>query len=215
MRLTPTQLRVLWMVSLVVFPCAAASHILLWFWERGRGGDYLRATTYTTLAMSYLAVCSIIAKLLAARRPLRDPDSPWGILGQRKPGKLWELMLLIALCAPTYALLAQSQRERGRIRATHTLKRDRTDALIKRMFRNREVEPLEEAARLEGLAAESRAKDARGEAWESVTWAEWSKIYAEEAELLRKAAADLAELRRQDEEYRAQLELGSSKDTGR
>ncbi|WP_145952285.1 hypothetical protein [Paludisphaera borealis] len=203
------------MVYLAAFLCTAVGHIILWFWEWERGSIYLPATTYMTLAMCYMAVVLPIFQILASRRPLRNPDSPWGIFAQRKPGKLWELMLVIALIAPIYPLLAQSQSERERIRAALTFKWDQTEALIKRVFRNGEVEPLEEAARLEALAAESLAKDARGESWESVTWAERSKMYAEDAVLLREGAAHRAELRRQSEEYRAKLELGSSKDEGR
>ncbi|MDR3619385.1 MAG: hypothetical protein P4L85_08550 [Paludisphaera borealis] len=215
MRPTPVQLRVLWMASLAAMPCGAVAHIILWFWEWERESIYLPATTYMTLAMCYMAVVLTIIQILAFRRPLRDPNSPWGIFARRKPGKLWELMLVIALIAPIHPLLARFQSERERIRAAQTLKWDQTEALIKRVFRNGEFEPLEEAARLEALAAESLAKDARGEAWESVTWAERSKMYAEDAVLLRKGAAHRAELRRQSEEYRAQLELGSSKDEGR
>jgi len=205
MRPTPAQLRVLWMISLAAFPCLAVAHITLWFWERERGSDFLSATTYSTLMYCSLAVCTIIVQLLAVRRPLRNPNSPGGPFAQRKPAKLWEVMLVIALMAPNLALLVRYQREHNRIMALQTLKWDRTHALIFRRFRDEAIEPLQEAARLEGLAAESRAKDARGEAWESVTWAEWSKIYAEEAVRLRERVAYRAQLMKEHEVERAEF----------
>jgi hypothetical protein len=202
----PRALGVLGIILLLMFPFVPALPLFIAYFIFRHGdasGMILPAFVPFMLAVFYAAVVQSSTMALDLRRPLLNPEGPWGILGPRKNPKprLWGLLLWIALEAPTFALFAQAYREWGRTMRKHNAETVRIADELESFWIKQHQQEVAEAERWEKLAAECRAKDARGEAWTKVSWAERAKahdmIAAKYRGMAARSAASLAGTQRQ------------------
>lgn len=193
----PRVLGVLGIALLVVAPFAAPLPLVVGYFKlrnTDTTGSVLPTFVPFTLGLCYGAA---VQSLMIARyfcRPLVDPASRWGIFGARETRKLrvWDLMLLVALYAPMFAFFAQAYREFNRSLARVRVESNQMADEMEQFWIAQEAMELAGAVRSERLAAECRAKDARGEAWTTESWAEQARRHSMIAGEFRRMAAQSA-----------------------
>jgi hypothetical protein len=201
MRSTDFSRRNLAMVALTLAPLAFMSFVA--FSLRVCLGAGPRSTYWSYMSLIYLGFLGSLRAGLYFRRPLVDPKPQQGIFGgrQRPRPRLWMLLVTIALGAPMFAFWAQERRESYRqYRAFQALMRE-FDAERIAHFTKMEREILAAALKSEQIAAEYRAKDARGEPRKGErNWADMAKSYEGQAAVWRGRATVNSNLRKQVEQ---------------
>jgi hypothetical protein len=132
----------------------------------------------------YLGFFQSVMLAFSFMSPPIDPESRWGIFAPRKGvrPRLWMLMALIALIAPSFALISQDWQENRRRAGV------RRASLITEVTQS-EHQQLAAAREQDRLAAVCRAKDAAGAPWEGMTsWADQARDYERSAASLRSFA---------------------------